>query len=124
MADPGSQAHGAHGESANGANGITGDNRDPTDRPSAIALSYANKNRAPIVVAKGYGAVADAIVQRARESGLYVHESPDLVKLLMHVKLDAEIPQELYVAIAEVLAWLYQLDTAGAQGISPVSRGL
>ena len=108
----------------NGTHGVNGWNDDPSDRPSAIALSYANKNRAPIVVAKGYGAVADAIVQRARESGLYVHESPDLVKLLMHVKLDAEIPQELYVAIAEVLAWLYQLDTAGAQGISPVSRGL
>ena len=37
------------------------------DRPRAIALSYANKNAAPIVVAKGYGAVADAIVQRARQ---------------------------------------------------------
>ena len=82
------------------------------DRPSAIALSYANKNRAPIVVAKGYGAVADSIVQRARESGLYVHESPDLVKLLMHVKLDAEIPPQLYVAVAEVLAWLYRLEPA------------
>lgn len=82
------------------------------DRPSAIALSYANKNRAPIVVAKGYGAVADSIVQRARESGLYVHESPDLVKLLMHVNLDAEIPPQLYVAVAEVLAWLYRLEPA------------
>jgi flagellar biosynthesis protein len=82
------------------------------DRPSAIALSYADKNRAPIVVAKGYGAVADSIVQRARESGLYVHESPDLMKLLMQVKLDAEIPPQLYLAIAEVLAWLYRLEAA------------
>ena len=56
-----------------------------SDRPSAIALSYAKKDRAPIVVAKGYGAVADSIVQCARESGLYVHASPDLVKLLMQV---------------------------------------
>ena len=81
-------------------------------RTSAIALSYAKKDRAPIVVAKGYGAVADSIVQRARESGLYVHSSPDLVKLLMHVDLDAQIPPQLYVAVAEVLAWLYRLEPA------------
>lgn len=81
-------------------------------RTSAIALSYAKKDRAPIVVAKGYGAVADSIVQRARDSGLYVHASPDLVKLLMHVDLDAQIPPQLYVAVAEVLAWLYRLEPA------------
>ena len=85
------------------------------DRPSAVALSYAAKNKAPIVVAKGYGAVADAIVQRARDSGLYVHASPDLVKLLMHVDLDAQIPPQLYVAIAEVLAWLYRLEADSAK---------
>lgn len=81
-------------------------------RTSAVAISYAKKDRAPIVVAKGYGAVADSIVQRARESGLYVHASPDLVKLLMHVDLDAQIPPQLYVAVAEVLAWLYRLEPA------------
>ncbi|HAL37226.1 MAG TPA: flagellar protein FhlB [Polaromonas sp.] len=83
------------------------------DRPSAVAISYANKNKAPIVVAKGYGDVAEAIIRRARESGLHVHASPDLVKLLMHVDLDAQIPPQLYLAVAEVLAWLYQLE-AGA----------
>ena len=80
------------------------------DRPSAIALSYAKKDRAPIVVAKGYGAVADSIVRCAHESGLYVHASPDLVKLLMQVNLDEQIPPQLYLAVAQVLAWLYQLD--------------
>ena len=84
--------------------------RPEPDRPIAVAISYDAKNKAPIVVAKGYGAVADSIVQRARESGLYVHASPDLVKLLMNVDLDAQIPPQLYVAVAEVLAWLYQLE--------------
>ena len=84
------------------------------DRPSAVAISYANKDKAPIVVAKGYGDVAEAIVRRARESGLYVHASPDLVKLLMHVDLDAQIPPQLYIAVAEVLAWLYQLEAGAA----------
>jgi len=82
----------------------------PADRPSAVAISYAAKDRAPVVVAKGYGAVADSIVRRARESGLYVHASPDLVKLLMNVNLDAQIPPQLYLAVAEVLAWLYRLE--------------
>ena len=84
-----------------------------SERNSAIAISYANKERAPIVVAKGYGAVADAIVRRAQESGLYVHGSPELVKLLMHVDLDSQIPPQLYVAVAEILAWLYRLESAG-----------
>ncbi|SFC70004.1 flagellar biosynthesis protein [Polaromonas sp. OV174] len=84
------------------------------DRPSAVALSYADKHKSPIVVAKGYGDVADAIVQSARESGLYVHSSPDLVKLLMHVDLDTQIPPQLYVAVAEVLAWLYRLEADAA----------
>ena len=86
--------------------------RPPPERPSAIALSHADKRRAPLVVAKGYGAVADSIVRRARENGLYVHESPELVKLLMQVSLDDEIPPQLYLAVAQVLAWLYRLESA------------
>jgi len=79
-------------------------------RPSAIALSAAAGNAAPRVIAKGYGTVAEAIVQRAQESGLYVHTSPDLVKLLMHVDLDSRIPPKLYIAVAEMLAWMHQLE--------------
>jgi len=81
------------------------------ERPSAIALSYVRKDRAPVVVAKGYGVAADAIVRLARQNGLYVHNSPDLLKLLMQVDLDAQIPPELYLAVAEVLAWLYRLES-------------
>jgi flagellar biosynthesis protein len=88
---------------------------DMANRPSAIALSYANKNRAPRVVAKGYGAVADTIIQHARANGLYVHESPQLVKLLMQVSLDDEIPPQLYLAVAQVLAWLYEIETANCE---------
>lgn len=82
----------------------------PNERASAVALSYSAKNKAPIVVAKGYGDIAEAIVRRAQESGLYVHAAPELVKLLMHVDLDAHIPPALYVAVAELLAWLHRLE--------------
>lgn len=82
----------------------------PADRPSAVALSHANRDSAPIVVAKGYGDVAESIIRCARDHGLYVHAAPDLVKLLMHVDLDTRIPPQLYAAIAEMLTWLYQFE--------------
>lgn len=78
---------------------------------SAVALSYRDgKDRAPRVVAKGYGLTAEAIIARAREHGVYVHNSPALVALLMQVDLDTHIPPALYLAVAELLAWLYQID--------------
>ena len=49
------------------------------------------------------------IIKRAKESGIYAHESKELVALLMRVNLDDRIPSQLYVAIAELLAWLYHL---------------
>lgn len=82
------------------------------DRQSAVALSYDDKTRAPIVVAKGYGVVAESIMREARENGLYVHASGDLVKLLMQVDLDQQIPPQLYVAVAEVMAWLHGVEDA------------
>jgi flagellar biosynthesis protein len=91
------------------------------DRQSAVALSYSGGNKAPTVVAKGYGVVAESIVRRAREHGLYVHESPELVSLLLNVDLDEQIPPQLYVAVAELLAWLYRLE-AGMAESPPVAR--
>ncbi len=85
-------------------------NEEPKERKSAVALSYADKTRAPVVVAKGYGTVAESIMRQARESGLYVHASPDMVKLLMQINLDQQIPPSLYLAVAEVMAWVYRLE--------------
>ncbi|HMW77597.1 MAG TPA: EscU/YscU/HrcU family type III secretion system export apparatus switch protein, partial [Rhodocyclaceae bacterium] len=55
----------------------------------------------------------EEIISRAREHGVYVHESPELVSLLMQVDLDEHIPPQLYRAVAELLAWLYRLDQGG-----------
>lgn len=86
-------------------------------RTSAAALAYDAKggDRAPRVVAKGYGLVAEMIIQRAQEAGLYVHRAPEMVSLLMQVDLDARIPPELYKAVAELLAWLYRLESGVAE---------
>lgn len=80
------------------------------ERASAVAVTYDKHDAAPRVVAKGYGTVAENIIRTAKEHGLHVHESPELVGLLMQVDLDAHIPPELYLAIAGLLAWLYALD--------------
>lgn len=81
------------------------------ERGAAIALSYHHSDAAPRVVAKGYGVVAEAIIARAREAGVYVHDSPTLVNLLMQVDLDSHVPPQLYVAVAELLAWIYRLES-------------
>ncbi|HWI83366.1 EscU/YscU/HrcU family type III secretion system export apparatus switch protein [Ramlibacter sp.] len=79
-------------------------------RPTAVALRYADRRKAPVVVAKGYGATAESIMRIAREREVYVHESPQLVGLLMQVDLDAQIPPDLYQAVAEVMTWLARVD--------------
>lgn len=87
---------------------------DPEDKRSlAVALAYAPGDAAPKVVAKGRGLIAEAIVARAKEHGVFVHESKELVALLSQVDLDDHIPPQLYVAIAELLAWLYRLEQEG-----------
>jgi flagellar biosynthesis protein len=97
--------------------------RKPEIRPSAVALKYQQSDSAPRVVAKGRGVTAETIIERAKEAGVYVHESPALVQLLMQVDLDAHIPPELYRAVAEILAWIYRLEQTLAEDLPP-SRAL
>ena len=88
---------------------------------TAIALAYQAGDTAPKVVAKGRGLIAQAIIERAKEHGVFVHESEDLVAMLMQVELDENIPPQLYLAVAELLAWLYRLEREGSTPISPVT---
>ena len=83
------------------------------ERALAVALAYAPGDAAPRVVAKGRGLIAEEIIARAREHGVYVHESPELVALLAQVDLDDRIPPALYLAVAELLAWLYRVERQG-----------
>lgn len=88
-------------------------------RAEAVALAYNASTSAPTVVAKGRGLIAAEIIARAKEAGVYVHESPELVALLMQVDLDARIPPELYVVVAELLAWLYSLERGAQKTTAP-----
>ncbi len=78
----------------------------------AVALSYQSLGHAPKVVATGNGIIAEQIIELAKQSGVYVHESEEMVALLMNVKLDQEIPANLYRVVAEILAWLYRIEKA------------
>lgn len=79
------------------------------DLVRAAALQYEPGKGAPRLTAKGRGELAARIVQAAREAGVPVHRSPELVSLLMQVDLDRHIPEPLYRAVAEVLVWAHAL---------------
>lgn len=96
--------------------------RPPGPGRMAVALAYREVSGAPAVVAKGRGLIAETIIERAREAGVYVHESPELVALLMRVDLDERIPPQLYVAVAELLAWLYRLERIDLPGVAGQDR--
>lgn len=95
--------------------------KNKDQRQLAVALAYQTGQTAPRVVAKGRGLLAQAIIARANEAGVYVHESPELVSLLMQIDLDQHIPPQLYLAVAEVLAWIYQLEH-GTDTDAPASK--
>lgn len=83
-------------------------------RRRAAALRYVpGETAAPELLATGEGALAERIITLAREHGIPIHESPDLVALLTQLPPDTAIPVELYRAVAEVIAFL--LRTAGAR---------
>ncbi len=88
--------------------------RNAESRSSAVALAYADGDLAPRVLARGRGLIADEIIRRAREAGIFVHESRELISLLMRVDIDQHIPPDLYLVVAELLAWLHRADRGHA----------
>jgi flagellar biosynthetic protein FlhB len=87
----------------------------------AVALKYTDKDmRAPRVIAKGTDLVALRIREMAAEHKIPVLEAPPLTRALYrHTRLGDEIPAALYSAVAEVLAWAYQLQRAAEGGATP-----
>ncbi len=80
-------------------------------RQIAIALRYLReKDPSPRVVAKGRGELAEKILALAREHGIPVHPDADLAEVLVQLDLGKVIPEELYQALAEILAYLYRMN--------------
>jgi len=82
----------------------------PSSPRSAVALGYQAGTHAPRVVAQGRGEVALAILERARELGIPTRTDPELVQFLMELNINDWIPPELFAAVAQVLAWAYDVD--------------
>ena len=76
---------------------------------SAIALSYDEEKKSPFVSALGYEERAEAIIEMAKELGLYVHKDPALFNQLKNLKEGEEIPKELFTIIATILSFSYIL---------------
>lgn len=90
----------------------------------AVALSYRPADLdAPVVSAKGSGHIARQIIDIALANGVPVREDPDLVELLAHVDLDTVIPVDAFVAVAEILAYLYRLNGSPEGLARAASRG-
>lgn len=79
----------------------------------AIALQYEGVG-APVVTATGEGAIAEDIIALARELGIPLYENPELTDMLAMLELGDEIPHELYIIIAQIIALAYNI-----KGITP-----
>lgn len=84
--------------------------QDPT---TAIALRYepTDGSDAPRVVATGQGFMAEQIVRVAREANVPLRQDPALAGALSTLKVGAQIPQELFRSVAEVLAFVYKMNS-------------
>lgn len=80
-------------------------------KSKAVALKYdKEKDGAPRITAKGRGSVAEKIIEIARAHDIPLHADKNLVQVLEALDLETEIPPELYLAVAEVLAFIYRLN--------------
>lgn len=84
------------------------DDRTPTRPTIAVALSY-DEESAPRVTAKGKGDLAEHILAIANANNIPLQENPELVNVLVELDLGTEIPEALYLAVAEVIAFAYLL---------------
>ncbi len=84
-----------------------------SESKTAVALKYdKNQNNAPKVTAKGKGHVADKIITLAKQNKIPLYKDQGLVQVLEALELNTEIPPELYRAVAEVLAFIYKLNSS------------
>jgi flagellar biosynthesis protein len=88
-----------------------------------VALGYElGTEEAPKVVARGYGKIAEQILELAFANNVKVRQDPDLAQILEAVELDCEIPIEAFAAVAEILSYVYQANgrfKPGAPALEP-----
>lgn len=81
------------------------------EKRSAIAIRYdIEKDIAPVILAAGRGDFAEEILKVAEDNKIPFYEDKGLADLLLKLEVDTEIPQELYLLVAEILAFIFRLD--------------
>jgi len=87
----------------------------------AVALKYDGEN-APTITAKGSGKLAQEIIDLAIANDIPLDSSPELVNILSSIPLGDEIPEALYIAVAEVIAFAYVLSDKTPDNFNPNDR--
>jgi flagellar biosynthesis protein len=89
------------------------------DLKRAAALKYrSGVDRAPRLIARGSGWLAEKIIETAREHNIPLKEDPPLVEILSTLDLYQEIPPDLYKAVAEILVFIYKMNNTLKSGHS------
>ena len=85
---------------------------DKKDQKKAVALKYDRETtNAPKVTAKGKGKVAQKIIELAKKHDIPIKDDPDLIEVLSSLEINEEIPSHIYVAVAELLAFVYSMNS-------------
>lgn len=87
------------------------------DKNKAVALKYSKDDISPKVIAKGQGLVARNILDKAMDENITIYEDKNLVDKLIQLDIDEEIPEELYEAVAEIIFYVYSLDSKRERSI-------
>jgi flagellar biosynthesis protein len=82
----------------------------PEPPKKAAALRYEPGSSAPKVTAAGQGLIAERILEEAQKAGVPIREDKALAEALSGLQLGDEVPEDLWVAVAQALAWAYRLD--------------
>ena len=85
---------------------------DTPPKKKAVALRYdTTQDAAPKMIAKGRGEIAEKMIALAKEHGIPIQEDADLVEILAKLDLNADIPPETYLVVAEILAFIYRANS-------------
>ena len=82
----------------------------PEKRKKAVALTYDPSNSAPQVVASGQGAIAERIIEKAKEADVATYKDEGLADTLLKLEIGDMIPPELYGVVAEILVYVDRMD--------------
>lgn len=90
------------------------------ERPVAVALRDTATAGRPRIIASGYDAIAERILEIAFASGIKVREDADLASTLAALEIGREIPLEAFAAVAEILSYVYRANEAARHGTGPL----